>query len=117
MGRAAVHAMTHGDRLSVAGGDFAFQNLARDKPPGDAAEAEGWGLGFALSGTRRPPPQLESAPVFSWAGLHSLRFFASHKERLAAVALTQCHGFDAHCRDRCDELNRGLRDVAHSMLP
>ena len=81
--------------------------------------AEGWGLGFALSAgdTGRPSPALEASPVFGWAGLHSLRFFASHGERMAAVAFTQCHGFSAFCRDRCDELHRGLRDVAHSLLP
>ena len=184
LGRAAVRAMTGGDRL--ARGDFAFRNLGEDRPAGDGAEADGWGLGFSHNdGVARPPPQLEAAPVFGWAGLHTLRFFGSHGERLAGVAMAQCsglvrrgqqnweptlplpltgclpgqgcragvlsdlgqpplgfpsavtsepahgaslgdlgpshkrrcHGFDAFCRDRCDELHRGLRDVAHSMLP
>ena len=64
-----------------------------------------------------PPPQLETHSVFGWAGLHTLRFVASHGERLAAVAMSQCHGFDQFCRDRGEELHRGLRDVAHGLLP
>jgi len=91
LGRAAVRAMTGGDRL--ARGDFAFRNLGEDRPAGDAAEADGWGLGFSHNdGVARPPQQLEAAPVFGWAGLHTLRFFGSHGERLAGVAMAQCGG-------------------------
>ena len=91
LGRAAVRAMTGGDRL--ARGDFAFRNLGEDRPAGDGAEADGWGLGFSHNdGVARPPPQLEAAPVFGWAGLHTLRFFGSHGERLAGVAMAQCSG-------------------------
>ena len=109
--------MTHGDRLALA--DWPFRNLDPDTPRGGAAPSEGWGLGFALGGgaNRRPPDQLEAAPVFRWEGLHSTQMFGSHGERLAAVALTQCHGFDAYCRDRSSEMRKGLRDVVHSMLP
>ena len=73
IGRAAVHAMTHGNRLAPAL-DYPFKNLGAELPQGSAPEAEGWGLGFALSAgdTGRPSPALEASPVFGWAGLHSL---------------------------------------------
>lgn len=118
IGRAAVHAMTYGDRLASAS-DYTFKNLDADLPSGSVSASEGWGLSFSLSTSvsRRPPAQLEASPVFGWGGLHSLHFFGSHGERMSGVALTQCHGFDRFCRDRSDELHRGLRDVAHSLLP
>eukprot|EP00966_Prymnesium_polylepis_P261024 6029388-Prymnesium_polylepis.1 len=117
LGRAAVHAMTHGDRLALE--DWPFRNLDPDSPRGGAPPSEGWGLGFALGGSasRRPSDQLEAKPIFRWEGLHSTQMFGSHGERLAAVALTQCHGYDAYCHDRSSEMRKGLRDVVHSMLP
>lgn len=119
LGRAAVRAMTHGDRLAAS--DAPFQNLNKrlSSATAEPGAAAGWGIGLELGGAagRRPNTQLESAPTFGWAGLHTSKFFGSAAERLAGVAFTQCHGYDPWCRERADELGKGLRDVAFGMLP
>ena len=119
LGRAAVAGLVHGRRL--VGFDWPYgehgegSELHADDDVAGARPSAGGGGGGGWSWSSRS--ELATAPTFGWAGLHAIRFLGSPHERLAAVALAQCHGFDAHCRSRAEELRRGLSDVAHSLLP